>query len=336
MAEKKKKRKLIELIIDETADFFGVDAISVVKFPAIEENFVFFNNDFLSLAKVDEDKKQLIGAILIPDKKIPRLDKDTNEEYDVFFTKETIKRAQKLFMSSLNNNNHTLEHKVPVEGLTVVESWIKEDKKFDKSNMYGFNNLPIGTWFVQVSAENNPEIWEAIKNKEVRGFSIEGYFTDKIIEASKQVDILDEVCEDCPDEVMMGKIKDIILQNELSPVSSLDGEPLFRSKEEAELYAEMFKGCSGSHPHSVDGVRLYMACEDHTTSIMREEYVDALGEKKKKRKKKYKMLEYIAFGKRKAMLKYSWDECMKDQMKEYGDKETAAKVCAAIKFKTAK
>jgi hypothetical protein len=69
------------------------------------------------------------------------------------------------------------------------------------------------------------------------------------------------VCEDCPDEVMMGKIKDIILENELRPVGALDGEPLFRTKEEAELYAEMFKGCSGSHPHNVDGVKLFMPCE---------------------------------------------------------------------------
>ena len=328
-----KKKKLIELIIDETADVFGVDAISIVKFPAIEENFVFFNNDFLSLAKVDEEKKQLVGAILVPDKKIPRLDKETNEEYEVFFTKETIKQAQKLFMNSLNNNNHTYEHKEPIQGLTVVESWIKEDKKYDKSNMYGFNNLPIGTWFVQVSAENNPEIWESIKNKEVRGFSIEGYFTDKLIEASKQVDILDEVCEECPDEVMMGKIKNLILDNELSPVGALDGEPLFRTKEEAEIYAEMFKGCSGSHPHTVDGVKLFMPCADHSSATAREEYGET---GKKKRKKKYKILEYVAFAKRKAMLKYSWDECMRDQMKEYGNKETAAKVCAAIKNKTVK
>ena len=330
-----KKKKLIELIIDETADHFGVDAISVVKFPAIEDNFVFFNNDFLSLAKVDEEKKQLIGAILIPDKKIPRLDKDTNEEYDVFFTKETIKQAQKLFMSSLNNNNHTLEHKVPKQGLTVLESWIKEDKKYDKSHMFGFSSLPIGTWFVKVSAENNPEIWEAIKNKEVRGFSIEGYFTDKLIEASKSKDILDEVCEDCPDEVMMGKIKDVILQNELRPVGSLDGEPLFRTKEEADLYAEMFKGCSGSHTHSVDGVKLFMPCVDHASATMREEMEGDHG-KKKKRKRKYKMLEYVAYAKRKAVLKYSWDDCMRDQMKEYGNKETAAKVCAAIKNRTVK
>ena len=324
------KKKLIELIIDETADHFGVDAISVVKFPAIEENFVFFNNDFLSLAKADEEKKQLIGAILIPEKRIPRLDKETNEEYDVYFTKETIKQAQKLFMSSLNNNNHTLEHKEPIQGLTVVESWIKEDKKFDKSNMYGFNNLPVGTWFVQVSAENNPEIWEASKNIEVRGFSIEGYFTDKLIEASKKVDILDEVCLDCPDEVTMSKIKNVILQNELQPVGALDGEPLFRTKEEAELYAEMFKSCSGSHLHTVDGVKLFMPCADHSSATMREEHAET---GRKKRKKKYKMLEYIAYGKRKAMLKYSWDECMRDQIKQYGNKETAAKVCATIKFK---
>jgi hypothetical protein len=327
-----KKKKLIELIIDETAEHFGVDAISVVKFPAIEENFVFFNNDFLSLAKIDEEQKQLIGAVLIPDKKIPRLNKETNEEYEVFFTKETIRQAQKLFMSSLNNNNHTLEHKEPVEGLTVVESWIKENKKYDKSNMYGFNNMPIGTWFVQVSAENNPDIWEKIKNKEVRGFSIEGYFTDQLIEQSKEVDILDEVCEDCPDEVMLGKIKDIILANELNPVGSLDGEPLFRNKEEAEIYAEMFKGCSGSHAHTVDGVKLYMPCVDHSSATMKEELYNK--KKKRKYKKKYKMLEYVAFAKRKAMLKYSWDECMRDQMKQYGNKETAQKVCSAIKNKT--
>jgi len=329
-----KKKKLIELIIDETAEIFGVDAISIVKFPAIEENFVFFNNDFLSLAKVDEEKKQLVGAILVPDKKIPRLDKETNEEYDVFFTKETIKQAQKLFMNSLNNNNHTFEHREPIQGLTVVESWIKEDKKYDKSNMYGFNNLPIGTWFVQVSAENNPEIWKAIKNKEVRGFSIEGYFTDKLIEASKEVDILDEVCMDCPDEVMMGKIKDVILQNELNPVAEIDGEPLFRTREEAEIYAEMFKTCSGSHIHTLDGEKLFMACKDHSEATMKEELYTKNG--KKKRKKKYKTLEQISFAKRKALLKYSWDDCMRDQIREYGDKETAAKVCAAIKNRTVK
>jgi len=327
-------KKLIELIIDETAEMFGVEAISVVKFPAIEENFVFFNQDFMSLAKLDEEQRQLVGAVLIPDKKINRLDKDTNEEYDVFFTKETIRQAQKLFMSSLRNNSHTLEHKETVEGLTVVESWIKEDEKYDKSNMWGFENMPVGTWFVQVSAEGNDDIWNKIKNKEVRGFSIEGWFTDKLIEASRQKDILDEVCEDCPDEYTLGKIKDIILENELNPVASLDGEPLFATREEANIYAEMFKSCKGNHIHKMDGITYYMACEDHSTAIQEGESLDKNGNKKRKRK--YKILQNLAYAKKQALLKYPWDQCIRDQMKEYGNKETAAKVCAAIKNKTIK
>ena len=197
--------------------------------------------------------------------------------------------------------------------------------------MWGFKNMPVGTWFVQVSAENNPEIWEKIKNKEVRGFSIEGWFTDKLIEASKQKDILDEVCEDCPDEIMLGKIKDVILANELNPVGSLDGEPLFRTKEEADLYSEMFKGCSGSHSHSVDGVRLFMPCVDHSTATMKETHSKT---GKRKYKKKYKMLDYVAYAKRQALAKYPWDQCIRDMVKEYGNKETAAKVCSAIKNRT--
>ena len=327
-----KTKKLIELIIDETAELFGVEAVSLVKFPAIEENFVFFNQDFLSLAKLDEEQRQLVGAVLIPDKKINRYDKDTNEEYNVFFTKETIKQAQKLFMASLRNNSHTLEHNETVDGLTVVESWIKEDEKYDKSNLWGFKNMPIGTWFVQVSAEGNDDIWNKIKNKEVRGFSIEGWFTDKLIEASKQKkDILDEVCENCPDEYTLGKIKDIILDNELTPSAELDGEPLFRTKEEANIYAQMFKGCNGFHKHIMDGNLYYMACEDHAISTLKEENNET---GKRKYKKKYKQLEYVSFIKKQALLKYPWDQCMRDMIKEYGNKETAAKVCSAIKNKT--
>lgn len=180
----KNKRRLIELIIDEESERFGVEAISLVEFPAIEENWVFFNKDnFLSLAKLDEEKKTLVGAVLIPEKEIPRYDQDLNEEYLVYFSKDTIKKAQELFMSSLNNNNATYEHKIPIEGLSVVESWIKEDEKIDKSSQYGFKNMPTGTWFVKMKV-NNSEVWNKVKKGEVKGFSIEGYFTDKLIEAT--------------------------------------------------------------------------------------------------------------------------------------------------------
>ena len=334
----KEKIKKVELIIDEDSDRFGVEAISLVEFPAIEENWVFFNKDqFLTLAKLDEEQKTLVGAVLIPNKEIPRYDQDKDEKYTVFFTEDTIKKAQELFMSTLRNNSATYEHKVPVEGMTVVESWIKEDKKNDKSNSYGFNKLPLGTWFVKMKV-NNPEIWESVKEGKVRGFSIEGYFTDKLIEASKPKDIIDlaEECTDCPDEVTLGKIRDLILENELAVVGSLDGEPLFATKEEAKIYAEMFKGCSGFHIHKVNGVTRYMACETHADSVKKEYVEDEFGKKKKKYKKKYKYVEYASFVNRQALAVYKWEQCIKDMVKQYGSKETAAKVCSAIKSRTVK
>tara|TARA_R100000773_G_C4207008_1_gene107620 strand:- start:69 stop:1082 length:1014 start_codon:yes stop_codon:yes gene_type:complete len=332
----KEKIKKIELIIDEEADRFGVEAISLVEFPAIEENWVFFNKDqFLTLAKLDEEQKTLVGAVLIPNKEIPRYDQEKDEKYIVYFTEETIKQAQELFMSSLRNNSATYEHKVPVEGMTVVESWIKEDKKNDKSNTYGFNKLPIGTWFVKMKV-NNDEIWNSVKEGKVRGFSIEGFFTDRVIEASRPKDIIDlaEECTDCPDEVTLGKIRDIILENELSVVGTLDGEPLFATKEEAKIYAEMFKGCTGFHTHRVNGIVRYMACETHADSTKVEYTENELGKKRKKYKKKYKYVEYADFVNNQALAKYSWEQCIRDMVKQYGNKKVANKVCSSIKNRT--
>ena len=337
MAEKKLKRRLVELIIDEESERFGVEAISLVEFPAIEENWVFFNKDnFLSLAKLDEEKKTLVGAVLIPDKEIPRYDQELDEEYVVYFSKDTIKQAQELFMSSLRNNNATYEHKVPIDGLSVVESWIKEDDKFDKSSQYGFNKMPIGTWFVKMKIDNE-EVWEKVKNKEVRGFSIEGYFTDKLIEATMH-------------DFKKKKYEDI--ESKIAVVGALDGEPLFATKEEAEMYAKLFKNCEGYHEHEENGVIRYMACTDHSQAT---EMC-----KKKKKKKRYTkedrlsdedlldrirmiiaqdekdqfelMKEYIT---KRALAKYPWKQCIADMKKKYGEK-SAAKICSAIKRGTVK
>jgi len=262
MAEKKIKRRLVELVIDERAERFGIEAISLVEFPAIESDWVFFSKDnFLSLAKLDEDKKTLVGAVLIPEKEIPRYDQELDEEYVVYFSKETIKQAQELFMGTLRNNNATYEHKVPIDGLSVVESWIKEDEKYDKSSQFGFEKMPLGTWFVKMKV-NNDEVWEKVKNKEVKGFSIEGYFTDKLIEASKKKKKKKK--KYMTDEDLLDRIRMIIAQDET---------------DQFEL-----------------------------------------------------MKEYIT---KRALAKYPWKQCIADMKKKYG-KESAAKICSAIKSGTVK
>ena len=180
------ERKLVELIIEEDANAFGVEAISLVKFPAIEENFVFFNKEGstrgVSLAAMDEEQRTLIGAALIPDKNIPRYDEATDEEYDVYFSQETVKLASELYLKQNRTNDHTREHLEKIEDVSVTESWIVEDPEFDKSKMYGFT-MPTGTWMVKVHVAND-EVWQEVKDGKLRGFSIEGYFADKIQEMS--------------------------------------------------------------------------------------------------------------------------------------------------------
>ena len=169
--------KIVELIIDEEDELGGIEAISLVEQPAIEENFIALKDQKeYKLKTLDADKRIVLGALLVPNKTIYR--KDGKEEYYIYFSKETVKRASELFLMNGKQNNATLEHKFDIEGLTLVESWIVENKEKDKSAIYNMD-VPVGTWMGAVKV-NNEDIWQDfVKNGTVKGFSIEGFFLDK-------------------------------------------------------------------------------------------------------------------------------------------------------------
>lgn len=172
--------KLIELIIDEQMELSGIDAISIVESPAIEEDFIALKNESkeYQFAEVDKEKQIIMGAMLVPDKPIYRRDEE-NGEYYIYFSQDTIRKCMELFFQNGNQSNATFEHKEEIKGLTMVESWIVEDTEKDKSNLYNLN-VPVGTWMGTIKVENEV-IWnEFIKTKKVKGFSIEGYFADKM------------------------------------------------------------------------------------------------------------------------------------------------------------
>jgi hypothetical protein len=169
--------RIIELILDEAAIDAGVNAISIVEQPAIESDFIALSKDVeVKFAEVDKEKRILMGAALIPNKTIFR--RNGEDEFYVYFSKDTIRRASQLFLKSGSQSKSTLEHQMKIEGLTVVESWIVDDSEKDKSAFYGLS-MPVGTWMVSVKVDND-EIWtDFVKTKKVKGFSIEGYFADK-------------------------------------------------------------------------------------------------------------------------------------------------------------
>jgi hypothetical protein len=170
--------KIIELVLDETQSLNGIEAISIVEYPAIEENFVALNSqDRVQFAAQDAEKRILMGAALIPNKPIYR--NQDGEEFYVYFTSKTIRQAAELFLMRGNQNESTLEHEAKLTGLSVVESWIIEDEQHDKSRKYGMD-LPVGTWMVSMKV-NNDQVWnDFVKTGKVKGFSIEGYFVDKV------------------------------------------------------------------------------------------------------------------------------------------------------------
>ena len=178
--------KIVELLIDEEQELSGIEAISIVDEPAIEENFIALSKQHeIKLAEVNKEKKILMGAALVPNKNIYR--KSGEDEYYIFFSEDTVRKASELFLKNGNQNNATLEHNLAINDLTVVESWIVENTEKDKSAIYDLE-VPVGTWMISMKV-NNEKIWkDFVKLGVVRGFSIEGYFSDKAtIQASKDI-----------------------------------------------------------------------------------------------------------------------------------------------------
>jgi len=167
------QRKLVECTIDETGRL-GIVAMGLVDVPAIEENWIALQH--IKLSAVNDERRMIYGPAMIPDKEILRVDAGTLEEYYVVFRKPTIESVAHQFFQKNLHHNANIDHKYPVNGVTVVESWIKEGDA-DKSIALGMNELPDGTWFIGAKVEDD-SVWNDIKAGKVRGFSIEGYFSE--------------------------------------------------------------------------------------------------------------------------------------------------------------
>ena len=231
--------KIVELLIDEEQELSGIEAISIVDEPAIEENFIALSKQHeIKLAEVDKEKKILMGAALVPNKNIYR--RNGEDEYYIFFSEDTVRKASELFLMRGNQNKSTLEHQAELYGLSVVESWIIEDDVHDKSRKYDMD-LPVGTWMVSMKV-NNDEVWnDYVKTGLVKGFSIEGYFTDKIAMSK-----IEEVNEEEEAREILLEIANSILDNkyELQTYSDYGSGVRNNAKRGIELNQKVNNKCA--------------------------------------------------------------------------------------------
>ena len=179
----------IELFVDDLDG--GIDAISLVEYPAIEETFVALSKQKIELKTMDDEKRLVIGLALVPNKKIYRNNKGF--EYNITFSEQTVRKASEKYLKSLKIHNTTVEHEMEVDGVFLTESWIVEDSEKDKTAIYNLN-APVGAWAVSMRIEND-DVWENVKQGKYLGFSIEGIFTEQEQLSAQDVEAMEKIDE---------------------------------------------------------------------------------------------------------------------------------------------
>lgn len=176
---------------DETTD--GIYAISLVEDCAIEIDFIYFNKEQQIFSVDNEEKRIVVGPVLIPNQKIYRRDK-SGYEYNVYFTQEDVDVFSENFMINGNNNNVTLNHEVTGNGIKMIYFW-----KSSIENELGFG-APKGSIFAAYKILNS-KVWKEVKDGTFKGFSIEFFTTPIKEEYSNHLSINKEINDMSDEEI---------------------------------------------------------------------------------------------------------------------------------------
>jgi len=220
----KEELPLYKITIDEEyseGEDLGIDMIAFTSKPAVMVKGMAFKaveNFFFK----DEPKMRIVAPAMIP-MNIYR--NDEGEEYFVQFTEQEIENIYSKFMQDLNNQNlFNLEHTEKKVPAYILEAWIVDNPKEDKSySTYGIE-VPKGTLMLTAQITDK-EYYQELVNKDQIGFSIEGFLGLKL---SNQINKLSMKLPD-GEHLIEGKIYVV-----------KDGE-IIEIKEEvpAEMEAEM-------------------------------------------------------------------------------------------------
>jgi hypothetical protein len=179
-----------QLVINET-DETGVDYVALVNTPAIERNFHAFNNR--QQFSADSARRIITGALMIPNQLIYRRDEKMGEYY-VTYDKATVEKIALKFMANQYSTNVNVEHKTPIDGVFMFESFITDSSRGINAPK-GFEDCVEGTWFGSYKVDN-ADAWKEVEAGNFRGFSVEGDFIHAPYKASKhdlELTLIDEI-----------------------------------------------------------------------------------------------------------------------------------------------
>jgi polyhydroxyalkanoate synthesis regulator phasin len=206
----------------------GVFGISLVEDPAIQSNFIALSKQQkIQLSTIDNEKRILLGAVLVPD--LPIYRNQNGMEFNIVFSADTIRKSMENFFKQSYQQNSSLEHDQEIDGVTFVESWIKEDDVHDKSVFYGMNEK-VGSWFVAMKVDND-EIWnDYVKTGQVKGFSIDGMFDLEKINLNNAMNLesITNAIKEGFEAILSNKQEEVVV--ELAQIKLIDGVTILEAE----------------------------------------------------------------------------------------------------------
>src|SRR6056297_183103 len=224
--KKKLKRYILRL---DPENGYIVNTISIVENPAMKKDFVALADQQVKFATVDEEKRELIGVVLEPNKPIYR--NDGEEEYEIVLPEDVVKQSLLSFMKNGKQNNSNINHKpsLKLDLVTFYENWIVEDEKNDKSNIYNLN-AKKGSWVANMKLESE-DVWnDYVKTGKVKGFSIEGDFIHEEIKLNNDMSNKVELNEDS--KSWFESLLKSVFNSKADPVALKEDEVKLEEKEE--------------------------------------------------------------------------------------------------------
>ena len=169
----------------ENGEDLGIEQIAFTATPAIKVKGMAFSSQAKPLFFSDELKYRITAPALIP-MEIYRFDEDTEQEYNVKFTKEEIELIHGKFMKQMVNRDlFNLEHDTTMTvPAYVLEAWIVDNPKEDKAYSSFGIEVPQGTLMVTAQVTDKEYYAELVAQEQI-GFSIEGYLGMKLKEETK-------------------------------------------------------------------------------------------------------------------------------------------------------
>ncbi len=256
---------------DET----GVDINSFVNAPAHLRSFEVYGK-LKERYKVNEEKRMVTGVFILANTQIYRNDNQLGEHF-VQFKPDVIEKIRNKFFEQGYNTNTNIEHKVMVQGATLVESYIVDSrnprapKVPDALSKQGVTD---GSWIGSYKIKNEV-LWQDCKNGTFTGFSVEGYF-DKVQTKTKN-SVMNKNKDKKPSwwkEIFGSK-------EELSEVTTVDGTVLTYDGDLKEgtimMGADGKPAKAGDYQCELDG-KTYAITLDDTGAITSMSEVTAMSE----------------------------------------------------------